>query len=376
MSLILDIVRLSAAALVLLHHAAFEKFGVHIPWRLSQTGTEPVVAFFVLSGFVIALAAEANDRTAYEYALSRASRLLSVTIPAMVLTVALDSAGSAIFPALYSDHWNDAATLVNLNATQSIRLASTATFTNEIWSVDLWPGTNSPFWSLGYEAVYYLIFGIAFYGRGGRSRVIGVALVCLAAGPKILLLMPVWLAGVLAWRIYKRATITPISGATLVAASAFAYCVFLASDGRGILDRWTETATAGLPADLLGLSNHFLSNYVSGALFAATLIGLRGLEGTLAPALSAFAPWIRAAAACTFSMYLFHYPLLYFFRAIASRFQGGQDLASRSWPVTGIVFVGTGAAIYLLARITEQRKAEVRAMIAAAVMALRSSKTA
>jgi peptidoglycan/LPS O-acetylase OafA/YrhL len=81
MSLILDIIRFAAACLVLLHHAAFEKFGTYIPLRFAQTATEPVMAFFVLSGFVIALTAETNDVTAYQYLLSRATRLLSVTIP-------------------------------------------------------------------------------------------------------------------------------------------------------------------------------------------------------------------------------------------------------------------------------------------------------
>jgi peptidoglycan/LPS O-acetylase OafA/YrhL len=376
MSLILDIVRFGAAGLVILHHAAFEKFGAYVPMRLAQTATEPVMAFFVLSGFVIAIAVEAKDGTAYDYVLSRAARLLSVAIPALVLTVVLDFAGSAMFPALYSDHWSDEATIVNLSAPLSIQLAATATFVNEIWTLHLWPGTNSPFWSLGYEAAYYVIFGIAFYERGPWRRAIGVGGVCLAAGPKILLLLPVWLMGVWAWRIYKRAPIPPFAGAALCAVSVLAYIVFMASGARALLDHGTDMLTTGLPANLLGLSNHFLSNYVSGMLFAGTLIGFKGLEGTFAPALSVAAPWIRAAAGCTFSMYLFHYPLLYFFRAVASVLQGQQDLATRSWLVTGIVLIGTGAAIYLLARVTEQRKTEVRALMTAAVMAFRPSKIA
>jgi peptidoglycan/LPS O-acetylase OafA/YrhL len=375
MSLILDM-RFGAAGLVLLHHAAFAKFGAHIPLRLAQTATEPVMAFFVLSGFVIAITVEANDRTAYEYVLSRSARLLSVAIPALVLTVALDFVGSAMFPALYADHWSDEATIANLDTSLSIRLATTAAFVNEIWTLHLWPGTNGPFWSLGYEAAYYVVFGIAFYERIAWRRAIGIGGVCLAVGPKILLLLPVWLMGVWAWRIYRQAAIAPFVGSALCVVSVLAYIVFMASGARALLDHWTDALTTGLPANLLGLSNHFLSNYVSGLLFAGTIIGFKGLEGTFAPALSAAAPWIRAAAGCTFSMYLFHYPLLYFFRAVASVLQGGQDLAVRSWLVTGIVLIGTGAAIYLLARITEQRKAEVRAMMTAMVMAFRPSKIA
>ncbi len=142
----------------------------------------------------------------------------------------------------------------------------------------------------------------------------------------------------------------------------------MTSGARHVLDRWTDHLTAGLPETLLGLSNHFLSSYVSGLLFAAFLFGLKGLETKFESLLSVAAPWIRAAAACTFSMYLFHYPLLFFFRALAAVLLGQQDLAIRSWPVTAIVLIGAGAAVYLLARLTEQKKTEVRDMISAALL--------
>jgi peptidoglycan/LPS O-acetylase OafA/YrhL len=100
MSLVLDVVRFTAASLVLLHHVAWRKFGTYVPASFTQSAIEPVVAFFFLSGFVIALTAETNDRTAGQYLLSRATRLLSVTIPAIFLTLVLDVVGSTIFPAL------------------------------------------------------------------------------------------------------------------------------------------------------------------------------------------------------------------------------------------------------------------------------------
>ena len=49
MSLFLDAVQFGAACAVLLHHAAFTKFGTYLPWTLTRTGIEPVIAFFVLS---------------------------------------------------------------------------------------------------------------------------------------------------------------------------------------------------------------------------------------------------------------------------------------------------------------------------------------
>ncbi len=363
MSLILDIVRFAAACLVLLHHAGFEKFGTYIPWLFTQTATEPVIIFFVLSGFVIALTAETNDRTASQYLLSRATRLLSVTIPAVVLTIALDYVGSAIFPAIYADHWTDPATMANLATPLPIQFGATVTFINQIWTLNVWPGTNSPFWSLGYEAAYYLIFCVAYYERRAWPRAIGLTLVCIVVGPKGLLLLPIWLMGVGMWHIYKRAVVSPLGGAVLCVVSTLCYVVFMASGARSALDHRTEILTTGLPPGMIGMSSHFLSNYVSGVLFSGLLIGLKGLEGALSPVLSTFSSPIRALAHCTFSMYLYHYPLVYFFRAIAAVVGGQRELNVRNWPITAVVVVGTSLSIYLLARVTEQRKNEFRRLL-------------
>ncbi|MBV8212784.1 MAG: acyltransferase [Verrucomicrobia bacterium] len=360
----LDIFRFTAASLVLLHHIAWRKFGTYIPWNFTQTAIEPVVAFFVLSGFVIALTAETNDRTAGQYLLSRATRLLSVSIPAIILTIVLDHVGSAIFPALYSDHWTDPATIANLNTPLVIQAGTTLTFINQIWSLNLWPGTNSPFWSLGYEAVYYVLFGIAYYERRAWPRLIGIIGVSLVVGPKILLLLPIWLMGVGVWHLYKRTKISPASGTIILAVSFLGYAAFMISQFRGALDHRTEILAAGVPANLVGLSNHFLSNYVSGLFFSGALLGLKGIAATLSPALVACGTTIRTLARCTFSMYLYHYPLAYFFRAIAAVVCGQRGLDMRSWPMTLVVLVGTGLSIYLLALITEQKKNEFRGWLA------------
>jgi len=356
MSLILDVIRFSAASLVLLHHVAWRKFGTYIPWHFSQTAIEPVMAFFVLSGFVIALTAETNDKTAGQYFLSRATRLLSVTVPAILLTIFLDNVGTSIFPALYADHWTDPATLANLNTPLAVQAGATLTFTNQIWNLNIWPGTNSPFWSLGYEAVYYVLFAIAYYNRRAWPRLLGITCVSILVGPKVLLLLPIWLMGVGVWHLYKRVKISPRIGAMILAFSVVGYAAFLATHVSASLDHRIEVITAGL----LGISNHFLSNYISGLFFSGALLGLKGVADTLSPILTACGSTIRALARCTFSMYLYHYPLAYFFRAIAAVVFGRRDLDMRSWPMTLVVLAGTGLSIYLLALVTEQKKSEFR----------------
>lgn len=376
MSLFLDAVRFGAACAVLLHHAAFTKFGTYLPWTLTRTGIEPVIAFFVLSGFVIAYTAEVNDRSAYEYGLSRATRLLSVTIPAVALTVLLDGIGSSIAPKLYADHWSDSATLANLQMPPGVQVGLTVTFLNELWMLNVWPGTNSPFWSLGYEAAYYVLFGIAFYEGRKWPRIAGLILFSLLIGPKILLLLPLWLLGVAAWHLYKKVTLAPLEGAVLSAIATLIYVAFVASDARNALDRGTERLLLSLPASVYGMSIHFLSATVSGVLFAGIILGFKGLEGLFAPVLLRLAPWIRLLASCTFSMYLYHYPLIYFFRACASAVFGYEDIYVRSWFITAVVLTGTASSICALATFTERKKAAVRRMITMALVVFRIARIA
>jgi len=61
------------------------------------------------------------------------------------------------------------------------------------------PVWNPPYWSLCYEVWYYALFGAAVYLPPAR-RMLWLVLLAAIAGPRILLLLPVWLAGVwLAW---------------------------------------------------------------------------------------------------------------------------------------------------------------------------------
>ncbi len=122
-----------------------------------------------------------------------------------------------------------------------------------------------------------------------------------------------------------------------------------------------------LPASVYGMSIHVLSATVSGVLFAGIILGFKGLEGLFAPPLIRLAPWIRLLASCTFSMYLYHYPLIYFFRACASAVFGYEDINVRSWLVTIVVLIGTASSICALAMFTERRKATVRGMITKAL---------
>jgi len=91
----LDLLRFIAAFIVLLSHFAYERFtqGYYAFIRDYNLGSDAVVVFFVLSGFVISFAAIEKDKTAGRFAFSRMTRLYSVAIPALILTLFCDKLG-------------------------------------------------------------------------------------------------------------------------------------------------------------------------------------------------------------------------------------------------------------------------------------------
>jgi peptidoglycan/LPS O-acetylase OafA/YrhL len=57
-------------------------------------------------------------------------------------------------------------------------------FLGEVWGAYLVPGTNGPYWSLGFEVPYYLMFGHFCFGRSLWNW-IGIGLLLILFGPNI-----------------------------------------------------------------------------------------------------------------------------------------------------------------------------------------------
>lgn len=188
LSVYLDALRGLAALVVFVAHAMLQKFHGGDAFVLPgfNFGLDAVVVFFVISGFVVAHAAQ--GRTLEHFVFARASRLWSVAVPAVIFTFVLDRIGVAANPAAYDGpHYN------SLSFAQYLFYG--LTFANE-WSLaGERVGVNNPLWSLSYEAAYYVLFAIAFYTTGlRRIALLGAGVVLF--GLNVLLLLPAWLAGV------------------------------------------------------------------------------------------------------------------------------------------------------------------------------------
>lgn len=360
-SIYLDLMRVATAITVFLGHASYARFTGGLPsvFSLKALGNDGVMVFFVLSGFVIAYVADGKEIYGRDYAVSRLARLYSVALPAVGLTVVLDYLGSSINFSLYDGWWFQADNPL-------WRISANLLFVNELWFSSVRLFSNGPFWSLGYEFWYYAIFGAAWYLEG-RWRIAAVAAAMLIAGPKILLLFPVWLIGVLTYRTVKAGKVAEGLGWALYFGSAAGYLLFHGSALPHLLLEWTGAnlggAVAWADAKWPG-ETPFLADYVVGTLAALHLIGFAAVSHRFARLFGVIGPSIHYCAGFTFSIYLFHYPLLQFLAAAT----GG--VAEPTLKAVLVVF-GTLGVIYPLGLVTEARKAEAKRAILSVWGALR-----
>jgi len=329
----LDIVRFLAALTVFLGHAAGTNWTKGFLWQLGVYGDTCVVIFFVLSGFVIAWVAENKEGNWWTYGANRVARLWSVIIPALVLTFVIDYVGVRMAPELYLDRpWFNGDHL-------ALRYLASLFMVHEVWHLNYTPGINLPFWSLGYEAFYYLAFGVLTFCRGYKKYLVLAALFLLG-GPLMLALLPVWMSGVLAYRTCKNRSL-PVPAAL---------AVFVAS---GLLLLMSPTLRHAASFQWMG--QDIGGRYFDAILFFANLVAAHGLFKQSAPLPPRMAHAIKKIAATTFVLYLFHRPLIQLFSYI-----GPADAGS--WGRRVLVIGATLAIVAVATPMCEQFQRFLRAL--------------
>ena len=329
LSLYLDVLRFGAAFTVFVSHYAVGRISGGLFSQLADYGRTAVLVFFVLSGFVIAWVTESRERSLDDYTLSRIARLYSVMIPAFIMTAALDCVAQAVDPRLYGPEWGHS------TAHPVLGYALSAVFLGESWTLAALPGFNLPFWSLNYEAWYYVLFAVGTFLQG-RPQIVTLVFAALLAGPKILLLFPIWLMGVAAWR--WRNTPPRRFGAPHVVAGLTG---FIALETLGGQHLFWHPKTPWLPPGYSGY------DYILGALVALLIIGLA--NANLPVPRASVERILRWLAGTSFGLYLLHYPLLNFFGTLVP---GPADGTAHRVLVFGLALSGALA----LARLTERRK--------------------
>jgi len=279
-----------------------------IVYFLTGFGSEAVLVFFVLSGFLISSAIFSRRASGTwswrDYAIDRLSRLYVVLIPGLLLGLLWDKVGSSIF----------ASTGIYSHPLESFGFAvvqtrlGIGTFLGNVFFLQtiVCPtyGSNGPLWSLANELWYYVLFpvalaaGFAWKQRSMRRAVpLTILAACVAAfvGWTILLGFLIWLSGTVLVLAYSKCMLSSKSWLvpyTLASSVALALCLVAARTARSLV---------------LG------SDLAVGIAFSILLFAV--LQMNFGAAGSFYSRIARFLAGFSYSLYVLHFPLLLFLRA-------------------------------------------------------------
>jgi len=337
LSLYLDCCRLLAAVLVVASH--YGPYGVITrganAW-VPNLGREAVIVFFVLSGFVIAYSTEQKNPSLRAYAIARATRIYSVALPLLLLAFA--SAALLVWSGRVPERQ-----LYEV-AKPWLYIPLHLLFMGELWNISEPPPLLGPYWSLGYEVWYYVLFGALFYLRGAR-RILAAGAILLFVGPKLWLLLPVWASGVWLYR-WQKGHVPARRAALLGWLASFVLLAAFKLSGSDVFLRMAARAHWPFPAVPLRSADRFLADYVVCLLVLANFWCARGLgfagllrcEGA-----------IRGLASYTFTLYLVHALVMGLWLVLYRHDPGSAvDIAALSLMIV--------AATWVVGQVTERRK--------------------
>ncbi|MHB8208747.1 acyltransferase family protein [Mucilaginibacter sp.] len=339
-SLYLDFLRVIAAFGVLLVHASLPWFSnsLFLPLNL---GHRLVMIFFVLSGYLIAYTVDKKNKGSQIYLIDRFSRLYSVVLPALIFTYIIDLAGKSIDPGFYLSQ-------ITPNH-QAARFLLNATFLSQIWGLCSKPSSNGPFWSIPYEFWYYMIFWALYYLKGKWKYIIFIG-ICMFIGIKILLLFPVWLFGVMAYRITKHLTISNKKAQLLF---GITFIIVLLLTFRFDFSFFSDIYKYGEPP--LFFSSNFIFDWLYGLLVAINIFSAGYIVLSIKMPLI-IEKTIKYFSSITFSLYLYHLPILVFIGAVLK-------YNKSSYIQVILILVVVVAIVSFLSEITEKHRGNFKALI-------------
>ncbi|PPA69340.1 acyltransferase family protein [Jeotgalibacillus proteolyticus] len=364
-SVILDFIRGISAILVVMEHLSSRLFvgygNVEAPsmfvqalYLLNILGGPSVIIFFVLSGVFISrsvLKAVYEDKWSWKsYLINRCARLMTVLVPALMLTFILDSIAGAYFgySTYESLYQNAIAFLGNLFFLQNI-------------TVGVY-GSNAPLWSLNYEFWYYMLFPLLFLlfsrqGRVAKFIYIGIALfIILSIGTRMNSYFFVWLIGSAVLflpgiNLLKNRFVLILATLFLLGAMALRPLVMT---GRFFTNGWTT--------DL------FFVDLIVGIAFGFFVYTLMHSTSHAIKKMSfrSFSQFAKLLAGFSFSLYLIHYPIIntVYYWANQNGFTGLQPGAAAIGAEIVLVALICLAA-YFFSRVTEAHTSTIRRFIAA-----------
>ena len=300
-SLYLDLVRFLAALVVFLAHLevhADSRFGPFWRFHLKFMSQTAVTVFFVLSGYVIAHVLTTREKTGVDYAASRLARLYSVVLPALILTALCNYLITLKYPHAFQNIHPQGP------LAEGLRYLNLGLFLNSFW---LWSNVQLPntlpFWSLSFEAAYYLGAGL-FVFANGRLRILGLLGLTIIAGPTAALLAGPWILGFYAYKFSQQWRQIPLFSAAALWLTSMVLLLscFLIEEGLR-----QPFPLLRMPDQRVGA---VVAAYAAALCFAVNVMSFDGLSRKAEFLFKPAEKLIRWLGSMTFALYLFHYPLL------------------------------------------------------------------
>jgi peptidoglycan/LPS O-acetylase OafA/YrhL len=320
-SLYLDILRILSAFYVFIYHVGSDKIGNEVVFstpNFSETLSLSyfsahyfVIVFFVLSGFLITMSASRPNITIKTFMTARIGRLYSVLLPALLLSFLV--AKILIVGNYYP---------INLvrNNTQIIqRILLNLTFLSQSWNLNATPPLNGPFWSVQYEFMYYLIIASWLLVKNNFKYVL-ILIIILLSGLKVMLLFPCWLIGSLLYLLISKKKTLNFGLSVILFFSTLILLFFILS---GKLNLPFEKTIGD--HDFFGFLLFFSWNYKADILFslivATNVFAIFGLSKKIeylnsSSLVNKLHSKIQIMSNCSYTLYLFHLPLLFLFATI------------------------------------------------------------
>lgn len=333
-SIYLDLLRFSAAFVVLVVHASGGGITGGVLWQLGAYGQTAVMAFFVLSGYVIGFVSNNKERKPFDFLIARVSRLYSVILPAILITWLCNEFGGLLIKEEYAGPWNDGEKM------EYFRYFISLLMLQDVWGIKLSPTNNGPFWSITFETFYYAFFGVVFYLRSKLRFIILAVLFCIA-GPTIVLLFPLWLLGYFANSVHRNGGLASYPVLAFLGFVASASILVFSPQYRSHFDFASPVIDR----------ESIVGDYLDGIAVFLHLLVVPVVAGRAGFILLLIRKPLTFVASLTFSLYLFHQPLVRVFAGMSPFIADPGSIAN-----VAFVYLATFAVILLVGVPAERSK--------------------
>ena len=312
---------------------------------ISLLGRATIPTFLMISGYFAALTFSkaqikgvSRGRKFLKSVMTRYFNMYFMFVPATLLVLAMDLWMISVdAPFIHTDKFDQDMSPLRI-AKEFFQLF---TFSGEYWApstVGQGVFSNAAVWTMDY-LMAYTVATAALYLLSGPVRILTMGAAIIIAGPTILLLSPLWWAGVLAFEVHRRSAGGQQAGSegvvlgplrlsdqaakrlsiALFGCVAVAWLVFEWSGKGPELYQWSKKLASYDIRQYMGMSKRFLWQWVYVPILFTFLVTSKYIF--IGPVNRVFRERVKTVSKYCFPVFAFHFTTMYFFQALIPDYQ-------------------------------------------------------